>query len=287
MRAFSPEELFPLVRPFSEVINGKDPVGIRLLDPVVRTRLKASNTVIRHGTDGRILQYHIWDRVQPDIFDKRHFKYEVQHDAVGRYSGTATTNFAIQFYMNKVRLIHERDALISRIRTDLQALKIPGYKLEENKQAIFLIHRFAADTPEALNASLFERLFPLLNEVHPIFYKIMDAFNVPISKEERREIIQGRPRINPIDRDMPGYGLNPEFGRGVAPGLRHAVFERDKFTCQHCGARGTATVLHADHIIPFRHGGPTSMKNLQALCGPCNLRKSGRYEEELTYRRVE
>lgn len=35
---------------------------------------------------------------------------------------------------------------------------------------------------------------------------------------------------------------------------RTAVFERDKYTCQHCGARngsGKKVILNADHIIPF------------------------------------
>lgn len=38
---------------------------------------------------------------------------------------------------------------------------------------------------------------------------------------------------------------------------------------------------HADHIIPWKEGGPTTIDNGQALCRPCNLRKSARtFEEE-------
>ncbi len=52
--------------------------------------------------------------------------------------------------------------------------------------------------------------------------------------------------------------------------LRWAVFERDNFTCHHCGSR---RILTADHIIPEVEGGPTNMDNLQTLCRSCNSKK--------------
>jgi|CZKQ01.1.fsa_nt_gi 5-methylcytosine-specific restriction endonuclease McrA len=272
------------MRRFSDIINGKAP-NVGILDPAIQSRLRASNVVSPHGTDGRVLQYHIWDRAQPDIFDKKHFKYEVQHDPIARYSGTATTNFCIQFYMNKIRgVVHDRDAVISRVRAELSRLNIGGFALQENVQAIFLIHRFHADSAVRLDAELRTYLFPLLNEVHPLFYKIMDAFNIPISKEQRRAMIENRTNPSVVDRSSPLYGRNPEHNRNPSAALRAEVFKRDKYTCQHCGVIGTSTSLHADHIVPFgRHGGLTTLKNLQTLCGPCNYRKGARLEAELTY----
>ncbi|MGE5617845.1 MAG: HNH endonuclease [Sphingomonadaceae bacterium] len=32
--------------------------------------------------------------------------------------------------------------------------------------------------------------------------------------------------------------------------------------------------LHADHVIPFSHGGLTVWDNMTLLCGPCNIKKS-------------
>ena len=31
--------------------------------------------------------------------------------------------------------------------------------------------------------------------------------------------------------------------------------------------------FHADHIVPYSKGGRTILKNAQALCGNCNLKK--------------
>jgi hypothetical protein len=69
--------------------------------------------------------------------------------------------------------------------------------------------------------------------------------------------------------------------------LRRAVFRRDAFTCQMCGAQPTTTIagrvvpnlseLHLDHVVPLAAGGLTTWANLQTLCARCNLQK-GRKE---------
>ena len=51
---------------------------------------------------------------------------------------------------------------------------------------------------------------------------------------------------------------------------RRAVFARDDWTCQYCGARSNLTV---DHVIPSSKGGPSSWENIVASCAPCNRRK--------------
>jgi 5-methylcytosine-specific restriction endonuclease McrA len=51
---------------------------------------------------------------------------------------------------------------------------------------------------------------------------------------------------------------------------RRAVFARDGWTCQYCGARSNLTV---DHVIPRSKGGPSSWENIVASCAPCNRRK--------------
>jgi 5-methylcytosine-specific restriction endonuclease McrA len=54
---------------------------------------------------------------------------------------------------------------------------------------------------------------------------------------------------------------------------RRAVFARDEWTCQYCGARSNLTV---DHVIPRSKGGPSSWENIVASCAPCNRRKGDR-----------
>jgi 5-methylcytosine-specific restriction endonuclease McrA len=51
---------------------------------------------------------------------------------------------------------------------------------------------------------------------------------------------------------------------------RRAVFARDGWACQYCGARSNLTV---DHVIPRSKGGQSSWENIVASCGPCNRRK--------------
>lgn len=43
-------------------------------------------------------------------------------------------------------------------------------------------------------------------------------------------------------------------------------------SCMKC-SKPLATNFHADHVIPFSKGGPTYLKNGQALCPLCNLKK--------------
>jgi 5-methylcytosine-specific restriction endonuclease McrA len=51
---------------------------------------------------------------------------------------------------------------------------------------------------------------------------------------------------------------------------RRAVFARDNWTCQYCGAR---TQLTVDHVIPRSKGGGSTWDNIVASCAPCNRRK--------------
>lgn len=72
------------------------------------------------------------------------------------------------------------------------------------------------------------------------------------------------------------YGFDypfPKAGRtkkSISEGTRWLVWERDNFTCQHCGSRRYLTV---DHIVPESKGGAHDMGNFQTLCRRCNSKK--------------
>jgi len=59
----------------------------------------------------------------------------------------------------------------------------------------------------------------------------------------------------------------------IPPEIRWAVWERDNFTCQHCGSRKHLAV---DHILAESKGGMMVLSNLQTLCGRCNSKKGAR-----------
>ena len=59
---------------------------------------------------------------------------------------------------------------------------------------------------------------------------------------------------------------------------RRAVFARDDWTCQYCGARTTLTV---DHVIPRSKGGLSTWDNIVASCAPCNRRKGDRLPHQV------
>ncbi len=47
--------------------------------------------------------------------------------------------------------------------------------------------------------------------------------------------------------------------------------------CQSCGKKLNGK-FHADHIVPYSKGGKTILKNAQALCESCNLKKGSSHE---------
>jgi 5-methylcytosine-specific restriction endonuclease McrA len=59
---------------------------------------------------------------------------------------------------------------------------------------------------------------------------------------------------------------------------RRALFARDGWRCQYCGAEGGKMTL--DHVLPRSRGGESIWENVVTSCAPCNLRKGDRLLEE-------
>ena len=65
---------------------------------------------------------------------------------------------------------------------------------------------------------------------------------------------------------------------------RRAIFIRDSFECQYCGAAAE----NVDHIQPRSKGGTHTWDNVVASCRPCNSRKENRlpFEAGMKLRRT-
>jgi len=64
--------------------------------------------------------------------------------------------------------------------------------------------------------------------------------------------------------------------RAHAPLTRRAVFARDGWTCQYCGA----TAENLDHVMPRSRGGLHIWENVVAACRRCNAKKEDRTPRE-------
>jgi 5-methylcytosine-specific restriction endonuclease McrA len=61
---------------------------------------------------------------------------------------------------------------------------------------------------------------------------------------------------------------------------RQAVFIRDGFQCQYCGAAISMATGTRDHVMPLSRGGADALDNVVACCKACNSRKDARTPEE-------
>ncbi|MCS6971128.1 MAG: HNH endonuclease [Planctomycetota bacterium] len=61
---------------------------------------------------------------------------------------------------------------------------------------------------------------------------------------------------------------------------KQAVFTRDDFACQYCGARVSMKSGTRDHVIPRSRGGPDTLANVVTACRACNARKGDRTPSE-------
>jgi 5-methylcytosine-specific restriction endonuclease McrA len=61
---------------------------------------------------------------------------------------------------------------------------------------------------------------------------------------------------------------------------RQNVFRRDKFRCQYCGTKHTASELTFDHVVPKSIGGKTGWYNIVSACKACNQKKGDRTPQQ-------
>jgi 5-methylcytosine-specific restriction endonuclease McrA len=72
------------------------------------------------------------------------------------------------------------------------------------------------------------------------------------------------------------YFVNVPY-RARAALTRRAVFARDGWACQYCGA----SAENLDHVLPKSRGGLHSWENVVAACRRCNSKKENRLPHEV------
>ena len=74
--------------------------------------------------------------------------------------------------------------------------------------------------------------------------------------------------------------LNIRRRREASSMKRLRIYMRDKFRCQYCGDKKSATALTLDHILPRSRGGDSTPVNVVTACIACNNRKANRTPDE-------
>ncbi len=77
---------------------------------------------------------------------------------------------------------------------------------------------------------------------------------------------QGVPRLSPFENR--------------AALSNHKLFQRDRFTCAYCGARGDDEMLTREHVVPLAQRGQDHWTNVVTACRGCNHRKGNRTPEQ-------
>lgn len=109
----------------------------------------------------------------------------------------------------------------------------------------------------------------------PVTYQLHDFASWCESAPETAALIPTPSRGVPA----PEIIVLKEFGdqpRRQVSFSRQALYRRDGYRCQYCGAHPGAEGLTIDHVMPRSRGGPTSWENCVAACGECNRTKADR-----------
>ncbi len=138
---------------------------LRQVSPEIATRLKHSRTLRSHGSNSTFKYFGIWDKRQPGILDTDHFSYKLVYDPHAIYHKEQKAKgepyrFNINFYANKIRIYHQREAILEALTDAVAGTNIAGFEPKlNNQQALILIHFFeAANIRELEDDSL--NIFP-------------------------------------------------------------------------------------------------------------------------------
>ena len=245
------------------------------LPPEIGERLRSNRSFVTHGSYLTLFLFDVWDCNQSDVLNRQHFKYCLGHN--GRPD--AKHNGYFHLWLNKVRIYRERESIITTLEREVPRLVPDGFTFHPNDRAFNVGCEF--DYPDDLSQLpeiLLPRYVALISAYHPLLIPIIDQFTTSLAPGERRRVVAERGRI-PVT--LPGVHDRKrirEYTRSIPPSWRPIILARNSYRCANpaCNSDLRVTGHHMDHIVPFSKGGATTLDNLQALCGPCNLTKGNR-----------
>ena len=98
--------------------------------------------------------------------------------------------------------------------------------------------------------------------------RLLHLFRRPDQHEVQRHMpVVDEPEVQPSLKPASTVERNT---RAIPQDVKIEVAVRDGGRCRQCGSNKE---LHFDHVIPWSKGGPSTVANIQLLCGTCNRRK--------------
>jgi 5-methylcytosine-specific restriction endonuclease McrA len=64
------------------------------------------------------------------------------------------------------------------------------------------------------------------------------------------------------------------------PFSRANIYLRDRYQCQYCAQRFSASELTFDHVVPASKGGRKDWQNIVTCCIQCNRKKGGKTPDQ-------
>lgn len=144
--------------------------------------------------------------------------------------------------------------------------KDPEYREKQKHRCREWYHRRMSDPKvrEAVNKKLraYARAWERAKRKDPKYREAMNKKR----RERYAQDAEYRARVNLYSR------ARKKWDKTVTVKTVEAVLRRQKRKCACCG-KSIAKGFHMDHILPQSRGGASTLRNLQLLCGTCNMSK--------------
>ena len=187
-----------------------------------------------------------------------------------------------------LRIIDDLNGLIDRTRPFPEGTRRHSLHLEIQRNVLDQHQKIVA----ALNATKLEPLEKQLLAIQHRFWSVQCKEAEDSRRKLEAWLTDTRLNRFGIQRGIINryrFELSTHGNFDKALEIRAAVVQRDGGICQYCGKTVQADLnlavlggaCHIDHVVPLARGGTNDLKNLQLLCGDCNLWKGLKVESEL------